>query len=1217
MIDRPAFIYCFAADLQGCGTQRISLPLASLVDAGVADGRIDMMPPSVEVMAAAAPDTIVWQRQIEDSQIETMRKYREALPGVLFVYELDDYIGEIPEKSFHRGFMPPKLAEKLAAGLAICDRVTTSTEPLAEWLRELGGKDVRVVGNALPVARLLPRERHPANKVRVGFAGGISHEGDLDILRLAMEQIGEEVDWVFFGAKPRNPPVRIEFHDGVPPMAYLDHLTKLNLDLVLAPLENNRFNICKSNLRLLEAASAGAAVIAQKLTPYTEGDPAVFMHAETPEDWVTGIRAFMLLSPHGRQKSAEGLRQWVVKHHTLEGRLKDRLAAWTKPEVPWRPVQHRLSMEKVVVASQIAPDMDFLRHARHYGSLDEACRMARDLGADVLWLRPGTKTNRATWDSMRTAFVDDTSVASVIPISNDGPNSFPKQDGWASVAGEAREAVHAVFAEAQRGRRMIQPGTTGPIILLSKAALSMGGLPDVEGCGGNEEIAILEWGLRLSIRGWKHIQVADGYAASALPPQPPEQKVGLRFDARGYTAHIKTPMETFSQSDRANIEARLLRKQWNGLRPGVGGFDTGYESWKLLKAALRPLENTPMPKKGADIYIRHFGDNTESYIYGFGWIVFIDGTHSLVDGSHTYLRKLLADVKPTIKVVYADHETRVGDNFYPEFKGGLDVEMLMARDYITQACAIRVSALGQWPANRMELYDRVLEIALDDGADAFLHVPDVLITIDGPPTPESMALETLSRQMIVQNHLGSSAKVEAHKGLQGALVIKKSWKPACADAPHVSIIIPTLGSGRLIQPCVNTILQHTAYPNYSIILMHNGSRDWPELDAAGEDSRVHVVRWQKPFNWAALNNEAVMLHAKGEYLLFMNDDVTVSSLDGDWLDLLMGHAVLPDIGAVGAKLIHPMGVLQHIGVVAHKGVAGHLGKGLPNGHPGNNGSGIFTHEASAVTGACMLVSRAKFEQVGGFDEAFDINYNDTDFCLKLRQAGYRNVVEMNAELLHPEGTTRDSPATAKGMQKLIEDNVRFAEKWPQSDPYWNTNLALSLLPNKIMVAGLNCDILNWEDTLPDPAAERVLLINDLLGKDSQAFAEMQKGAVPLMADASGFAMQLIAPTPLNIGAWDIREPEAIASTLRTLGVDRIVLRSLVGLGGATPPVEFLRVLKKMGFPVSVAPVRNDVMTPWLDADWQEGAKPFGHVDVAAWKAALAALTGETLSEAAE
>jgi len=258
---------------------------------------------------------------------------------------------------------------------------------------------------------------------------------------------------------------------------------------------------------------------------------------------------------------------------------------------------------------------------------------------------------------------------------------------------------------------------------------------------------------------------------------------------------------------------------------------------------------------------------------------------------------------------------------------------------------------------------------------------------------------------------GGAVSVKASRHVIGCLTVTREWKALVDAPPLVSIIIPTLGSGRLIQPCVATILQHTAYQNYEVIVVQNGAlRDKPELtEAVLADPRVRVVHYPDGFNWAKINNWAIQRYARGEFIVTQNDDVCISSKQ--WLDLMLGHAVMPDTGVVGVKLVHPAGVVQHVGVICHKGIAGHLHKGTGAGQAGHLGRILLAHEAQAVTGACMMFTRLNFEAVGGFDISWPVNYNDVAFCLAQRQQGRRVVVETMAELLHPEASSRADSAT--------------------------------------------------------------------------------------------------------------------------------------------------------------------------------------------------------------
>lgn len=1204
MNTRPAFVLCFAADMQGCGMHRIAVPLGTIVDAGVADGRIDMQLWPVEVAAAAKPDVIVWQRQVEDSQIEAMKRYREAMPDTLFIYELDDYIGEVPAASFHAGFMPPNLAEQVAKGIAICDRMTTTTEPLARWLRELGGKDVRVVPNALPQNRIKERKDRPESrgqKLRIGFAGGISHAGDLELLRHAMTEIGDAVQWVFMGMQPKNPPVQVEFHEGVQPMAYMDALAALDLDLILAPLEDNRFNRCKSNLRLLEAGAVGACVIAQRLDPYMDGVPPAFSYAETPEEWTEAIREFIAVPGKSRRKMADNLRAWVGQRFTLEKQLPARVAAWL-PDGAWRPVQAKDATEEVILAG--GEKSRFLRRAPAYATLVEACENALLRGANVLWRRPTTVLNEKSWNALRTALIQDASVASVVALASDGPNSFPRTDAWTPVSEPAAEAIAAGAKTILRDRKLMLPAPTGPCILLSRTALAMGGIPDVAGCEGNEEVAILEWGLRLAARGWRHMQAADAFACSAMPPVPPTQSVGVRFQARSYISHVRAPLEELSARERSELELHLLRSQWGGLRPGVPGFGNDYASWSALRDAQRQVDFSVFDNNrlcAARPYGPGSSDDNE-------WVIFLDA--GVLPKKDMLLRfeAVISTLGPEVVAVYADHENKVGDQIFPDFKPDFDRELFLARDYVMPVCAVRTSWLnGESLEDPAELYIKLLREPSDP-----VHIPEVLATVELDPQPESHALAALGRQILIQQYLGDAVTVTASRQMLGSLVVRYDWRHYRKEAPKISIIIPTTGTGRLIQPCVNTLLQHTKYPNFEVVVVQNGPHKVCDIGMAAHDPRVKVVHWKDGFNWSEINNWAVDCHADGEFLLFMNDDVQTSSMEGDWLDLMLGRAVQDDIGAVGARLIHPSGVLQHVGVVVHNGIAGHMHKGLPNGHPGNGGLAVLSHEASAVTGACMLVSREKFEQVNGFEEALSHNYNDTDFCMKLRKDGLRNVVEMGAELLHAEGTTRESPSTPAGAERLLRDNVLFADLWHDPDPYWNPNMALGLAQGGLGIQGLNCDVLAWQDTPPAENALRVLLINDAPGKIGRAYAETCNGTAPFLADMSGFQIRLTVPNAFNTPPWDIRRPTEFARSMKHLGIDRIVLCSLVGGAGAAPPVEALRFLGAIGVPVALLLVPGGHLLPF-DGD----EDTFGAVDKTAWLAAYDALIGADHAEAAQ
>jgi GT2 family glycosyltransferase len=205
---------------------------------------------------------------------------------------------------------------------------------------------------------------------------------------------------------------------------------------------------------------------------------------------------------------------------------------------------------------------------------------------------------------------------------------------------------------------------------------------------------------------------------------------------------------------------------------------------------------------------------------------------------------------------------------------------------------------------------------------------------------------------------------------------------------------------------------------------------------------IRVLRDDSPFNYSGLNNRAAAV-ARGEVLCLLNDDIEV--LTPGWLDEMVSFAVQPDVGAVGARLWYPGGTLQHGGVIVGvcDGVA-HAHRRLARGDPGYFGRAVVQQELSAVTGACLVVRAEAFAAVSGLDERLEVAFNDVDFCLKLRQAGYRNIWTPFAELVHHESASRgvtDTPA--KRAREEREINI-LRERWGETlrrDPFYNPNLS--------------------------------------------------------------------------------------------------------------------------------------------------------------------------------
>jgi len=318
------------ADSQGCGHYRIMLPFQAMVDAGLLEGALATEFMSVPTLERYAPDTVVLQRQVSKEQLNIIRRMK-AFSRAFKVYELDDYLPSLPLKNVHRQHIPKDFLKGLRQGLGYVDRFVVSTDHLAEALAGLH-EHIHVVNNLLPVGwwGKLSSRRQVSARPRVGWAGGVSHTGDLELIADVVQELASEVDWIFFGMCPDKlrPFVR-EFHSGVPIDQYPEKLASLDLDLAIAPLENNLFNRCKSNLRLLEYGACGFPVVCSDLEPY-QGDFAVTRVRNRFKDWCDAIRAHLVdLDATARQ--GDLLRQQVLGQWMLQG---ENLQKWRNAWLP-------------------------------------------------------------------------------------------------------------------------------------------------------------------------------------------------------------------------------------------------------------------------------------------------------------------------------------------------------------------------------------------------------------------------------------------------------------------------------------------------------------------------------------------------------------------------------------------------------------------------------------------------------------------------------------------------------------------------------------------------------------------------------------------------------------------------------------------------------------------------------------------------------------------
>ncbi|WP_194788000.1 glycosyltransferase [Pseudomonas sp. UFMG81] len=302
------------------GHYRVAQPFSELERAGWIQGRLNYSTPGMLELEREKPDVVILQCRYTSAainEIERIKRYSNARR----IYEIDDYILDVPKKNAHGRNMPSNMREMVTRGIGLCDRLVVSTEPLADALRGMID-DIRVVPNMLaaPLWGDLASQRQTSARPRVGWAGGTSHGGDLELLIDVVKTLADEVDWVFFGMCPEilRPYIK-EFHKGVPMGLYPRKLASLNLDLALAPLEQNLFNDCKSNLRLLEYGACGFPVVCTDTKAYQGYLPCTRVLTNRSEEWLAAIRMH-LNDPAASYREGDALREAVLRDYVLTQR---------------------------------------------------------------------------------------------------------------------------------------------------------------------------------------------------------------------------------------------------------------------------------------------------------------------------------------------------------------------------------------------------------------------------------------------------------------------------------------------------------------------------------------------------------------------------------------------------------------------------------------------------------------------------------------------------------------------------------------------------------------------------------------------------------------------------------------------------------------------------------------------------------------------------------
>lgn len=427
----------------------------------------------------------------------------------------------------------------------------------------------------------------------------------------------------------------------------------------------------------------------------------------------------------------------------------------------------------------------------------------------------------------------------------------------------------------------------------------------------------------------------------------------------------------------------------------------------------------------------------------------------LLQPNALYETVLKINAHPKVDLIYSDEDKIEDDKYHvePFFKPDWSPDFLNSCNYITHFATLSariMKEVGGFTLGTQGAQDWDLFLRVTARTNEIYHIPKILYTWRKSPTSTAMSADSkpyayINQKKVLRNSIvdrGLNASVEGHAAL-GFWRLRYSIE----GMPLVSIVIPTKDNYEYIKRCVDSILEHTTYAYFEIIIVDTGSTDKKVTEyyekLLKNDRQVRVVYWnKKPFNFSDACNSGAK-EAKGEYLVFLNNDTEI--ITHEWIQGMLEHAQRPQNGMVGVKLLFPNETVQHAGVVlSERDIAFHPFYGT------NPLVDIFTYiyvanirNVSAVTAACSMVSKAKFDSVGGFDAKLRVTYNDVDLCLKLLDAGYNNVYTPAVQLFHYESISIGRVGTGdRDDKELKEASNLMRKRWAKylkRDVYYNDN----------------------------------------------------------------------------------------------------------------------------------------------------------------------------------
>lgn len=409
---------------------------------------------------------------------------------------------------------------------------------------------------------------------------------------------------------------------------------------------------------------------------------------------------------------------------------------------------------------------------------------------------------------------------------------------------------------------------------------------------------------------------------------------------------------------------------------------------------------------------------------------------------------------PNLDMLYSDEDKidAKGRRFGHYFKPDWNPDLFLAQNLVNHLGVYRCEVARATGGFRegfegSQDWDFALRFVERTAPECIRHIPRVLY--HWRAIPGSTAVGVAAKKYAVAAARRALLEYWQRRGIEADVVPTASGHfhtrlPLPETAPLVTIVICTRNRSELLRQSIEGIGRLTDYANREIIVVDNGSDDRATLNylmQLSDTGTARILRHDAPFNFAALNNLAVR-HSRGELICLLNNDVV--PISPGWLREMVGHGLRPEIGAVGAMLYYPDGSIQHAGVVLDGVAAGHLHLGYPRGAGGYGNRACLAQNFSAVTAACLVVRKSVWEEVGGMNEDFAVAFNDVDFCLRVREHGYRNLWLPQSELYHYESASRGKEDTPEKRKRFAAEMALLQQRWGRlidEDPAWNPNLA--------------------------------------------------------------------------------------------------------------------------------------------------------------------------------